>query len=58
VPLFPLLGIGLCGALMLALPVVTWIRFFVWLALGLGIYFLYGKDHSVLGRASRRYPTS
>jgi APA family basic amino acid/polyamine antiporter len=53
VPAFPLLGIGLCGALMLALPLVTWIRFFVWLALGLGIYFLYGKEHSTLGRASR-----
>jgi APA family basic amino acid/polyamine antiporter len=53
VPAFPLLGIGLCGALMLALPLVTWIRFFVWLALGLGIYFLYGKEHSALGRASR-----
>lgn len=53
VPTFPLLGVGLCGALMLALPLVTWIRFFVWLALGLGVYFLYGKEHSVLGRGGR-----
>jgi APA family basic amino acid/polyamine antiporter len=53
VPAFPLLGIGLCGALMLALPLVTWIRFFVWLALGLAVYLLYGKNHSALGRATR-----
>jgi APA family basic amino acid/polyamine antiporter len=25
---------------------VTWIRFFVWLAIGLGIYFAYGRFHS------------
>jgi basic amino acid/polyamine antiporter, APA family len=50
VPAFPLLGIGLCSALMLALPLVTWLRFFVWLAIGLLVYFFYGKGHSVLAR--------
>jgi APA family basic amino acid/polyamine antiporter len=50
VPLFPVLGICLCGGLMLSLPLITWIRFFVWLAIGLAIYFLYGRSHSALGR--------
>ena len=48
VPLFPLLGVLFCGALMLSLPILTWIRFFVWLVLGLFIYFLYSVRHSRL----------
>jgi APA family basic amino acid/polyamine antiporter len=48
VPLFPLLGVFFCGALMLSLPILTWIRFFVWLVLGLLIYFLYSVRHSRL----------
>ncbi len=50
VPLFPILGVILCVALMLSLPVMTWIRFFVWLAIGLLIYFLYSVRHSNLRR--------
>ena len=46
VPLIPLLGIGFCLSLMLALPAITWIRFVVWLLAGLFIYFLYGIRHS------------
>jgi APA family basic amino acid/polyamine antiporter len=48
VPWFPALGVLLCGTLMLSLPVITWRRFFIWLALGLVIYFLYGVRHSKL----------
>ncbi len=48
VPWFPLLGVALCFVLMLSLPVETWIRFFVWLAVGLVIYFSYGARHSKL----------
>jgi len=48
VPLFPILGVILCIALMLSLPVLTWIRFVVWLALGLIVYFFYGVSHSKL----------
>jgi basic amino acid/polyamine antiporter, APA family len=48
VPIFPLLGVLFCGALMLSLPILTWIRFFVWLVLGLLIYFLYSVRHSRL----------
>src|SRR5437868_8299 len=50
VPLFPLLGIFLCFILMLSLPVLTWIRFFVWLLVGFVIYFFYGYRHSQLGK--------
>ncbi len=48
VPVFPLLGVFFCGALMLSLPIETWLRFFVWLVLGLLIYFLYSVRHSRL----------
>jgi APA family basic amino acid/polyamine antiporter len=48
VPLFPILGVLLCVALMISLPVLTWIRFVVWLAVGLVIYFLYSVKHSRL----------
>ena len=50
VPLFPLLGVFFCGALMLSLPIETWTRFFVWLILGLVIYFFYSARHSRLGQ--------
>jgi len=46
VPIFPILGVLMCLALMLSLPVMTWIRFVVWLAIGLLIYFLYSVRHS------------
>jgi basic amino acid/polyamine antiporter, APA family len=48
VPVFPLIGVLFCLILMLSLPVITWIRFFVWLALGLLIYFFYSSRHSKL----------
>jgi basic amino acid/polyamine antiporter, APA family len=50
VPLFPLLGVFFCFVLMLSLPLETWGRFVVWLAIGLCIYFLYGLRHSKLRR--------
>ena len=49
-PIFPILGVLMCIALMLSLPVLTWIRFVVWLVIGLVIYFLYGVRHSKLRR--------
>lgn len=48
VPLFPIVGVVLCATLMLSLPILTWIRFVVWLAIGLVIYFLYSVRHSRL----------
>jgi APA family basic amino acid/polyamine antiporter len=50
VPVFPILGVLFCFALMMSLPIETWIRFFVWLAIGLAIYFLYSVRHSKLRR--------
>jgi len=47
-PVFPSLGVLFCFVLMLSLPLETWIRFFVWLGIGLLIYFLYGVGHSKL----------
>jgi len=48
VPLTPLLGIAMCVFLMTGLPRVTWVRFVVWLATGLVIYFAYGSSRSRL----------
>lgn len=47
-PIIPLLGVISCLYLMLNLPGVTWLRFFVWTVLGILIYFLYGIKHSIL----------
>jgi APA family basic amino acid/polyamine antiporter len=51
VPLVPILGILICGYMMYGLPTDTWIRLIVWMALGLAIYFLYGRHHSKLNPA-------
>jgi APA family basic amino acid/polyamine antiporter len=51
VPFVPLAGIGICGYLMYSLPADTWYRLGIWMALGLAIYFLYGKRNSKLGKA-------
>ncbi len=48
VPFVPIAGVLSCGYLMLGLPRVTWIRFGVWLAVGLIIYFAYGRRRSTL----------
>ncbi len=53
VPIVPLLGIGSCLMLMLSLPADNWYRLIGWLALGLCIYFGYGRYHSTLGKELR-----
>jgi APA family basic amino acid/polyamine antiporter len=53
VPVVPVLGIGACLLLMLSLPQENWWRLLGWLALGLCIYFLYGRRHSILGKELR-----
>lgn len=50
VPVLPILSIAACLWLMLNLTALTWIRFVVWMALGVVIYVLYGRRNSVLGR--------
>jgi APA family basic amino acid/polyamine antiporter len=54
VPLTPLLGIALCLLLMFSLPAENWLRLFVWLGIGMAIYFAYGRRHSRLAHASRQ----
>jgi APA family basic amino acid/polyamine antiporter len=48
VPLVPILGIITCSILMLSLGRTIWINLFIWMAIGLVIYFCYGKKHSHL----------
>jgi APA family basic amino acid/polyamine antiporter len=48
VPVFPIIGTLLCLYLMRYLDRDTWIRFLVWLAIGVAIYFAYGRRHSRL----------
>ncbi len=54
VPLVPMLGIGFCLLLMFSLPAENWLRLVVWLLIGFGVYFGYGRHHSALGVAQRR----
>jgi APA family basic amino acid/polyamine antiporter len=49
-PVTPFISIAACMVLMASLPLETWIRFFVWLVIGLVIYFLFGKKHSEFAR--------
>jgi APA family basic amino acid/polyamine antiporter len=48
VPIVPLLAVLASFYLMLNLPGATWIRFAVWMAVGLVVYFAYGARHSRL----------
>jgi basic amino acid/polyamine antiporter, APA family len=56
VPVFPIIGVLLCGYLMADLPMTTWVRFFVWMAIGLVIYFAYSYSHSNLRRQQASKP--
>jgi APA family basic amino acid/polyamine antiporter len=49
VPVVPVLGALMCFGLMLTLPLDTWVRLGLWMAIGLAIYFGYGRKHSTLG---------
>jgi len=53
VPFVPISGILLCALLMFSLPAENWWRLFVWLAVGLVIYFAYGRHHSVMHDLAR-----
>ncbi|MBX7434423.1 amino acid permease [Mycobacterium sp. Y57] len=50
VPVLPVLAIVACVWLMLNLTGLTWIRFGVWMAIGVVVYFLYGRRHSLVAR--------
>ncbi|MGV9680116.1 amino acid permease [Nocardia sp. NPDC003482] len=53
VPLVPILAVIACVWLMLNLSVETWLRFLVWMVVGLALYFTYGVRHSVLRKRER-----
>ncbi|KQY94636.1 amino acid permease [Paenibacillus sp. Root52] len=52
VPWIPILSAIGCVYLMTRLAMLTWITFFIWLLIGLAIYFLYGRHHSHLNSKS------
>jgi basic amino acid/polyamine antiporter, APA family len=54
VPLLPILSIAACLWLMLNLTVLTWLRFFAWMALGVIVYFVYSRRNSVLGKGTEQ----
>jgi APA family basic amino acid/polyamine antiporter len=49
-PLAPVITILACLLLMAGLPIINWIRFFVWLVIGLCLYFMYGRRKSEFAR--------
>ncbi|RWY57240.1 amino acid permease [Mucilaginibacter gilvus] len=48
VPFVPIAGILICIAMMVSLPGDTWIRLVIWMVIGLIIYFVYSKKHSLV----------
>jgi APA family basic amino acid/polyamine antiporter len=53
-PVVPVLGILSCFYLMVSLPGDTWLRLVIWMAIGIVIYFLYSRHHSVAQRDAAR----
>ncbi len=56
VPWVPALSVLLSVYLMLNLPASTWVRFVVWMAVGVVVYFAYGRSHSRLATEPDRQP--
>src|SRR5512133_149584 len=48
VPVVPILGAGICLVQMYSLPLDTWLRLIIWMAVGFVIYFTYSIRHSHL----------
>jgi APA family basic amino acid/polyamine antiporter len=53
VPVLPIASILACLWLMLNLTGLTWIRFLIWMAIGVLVYVFYGRRHSVLDQRER-----
>jgi APA family basic amino acid/polyamine antiporter len=49
----PLASVAFCFILMASLTLENWIRFIVWLLLGLVLYFNYGRKHSELAAPAK-----
>jgi APA family basic amino acid/polyamine antiporter len=56
VPVVAILGIIVCGAMIYGLGWRNWMRLIIWLAIGLVIYFAYGRSHSRLGTGTAGTP--
>jgi basic amino acid/polyamine antiporter, APA family len=52
-PVIPVLSIVFCLLLMSGLPIITWFRFFIWLGIGLLIYFFYSRHRSEFAKTPR-----
>jgi APA family basic amino acid/polyamine antiporter len=53
VPWVPVAGALICFVQMASLPWPTWERLIIWLVVGLGIYFGYGRQRAATGRTAR-----
>ena len=53
VPMLPIAAIFCCLVLMASLPLESWVRLFIWLTIGLVIYFSYSRHRSEFGRSPR-----
>lgn len=53
VPVVPILGIIVCGAMIFGLGWTNWLRLIGWLALGFIVYFGYSKKNSVVQKTLR-----
>ncbi len=42
----PILSVLFCVLLMAGLPILTWLRFFGWLLIGMSVYWLYSRHRS------------
>ncbi|MDL9946447.1 amino acid permease [Gordonia sp. ABSL11-1] len=51
-PFLPIVSAVCCAGLMANLAIETWLRFVVWLVLGLAVYVFYGRKHSILAKSS------
>ena len=58
VPVIPILSILSCVVLMVSLPVETWLRFFVWLMIGLVIYIAYSRRRSEFASVPESTPAA
>ncbi|MGN7822259.1 amino acid permease [Chitinophaga sp. 22536] len=50
VPFVPIMGILTCVGMMIFLPLDTWLRLIIWMAIGMVIYYFYGRKHSKVRR--------
>ncbi len=52
VPFVPILGASICFIQMASLPLDTWLRLIIWMAIGFAIYFFYGVNHSKIRQST------